>query len=84
MGQFSQSTCWTLAEDLRPQKDEKYSHIAGKDERKKKGKGRERKQDRTCVPGRELKMRRRSCICGSTFTDEEISSERRGDMEAKR
>ena len=39
-GQFSQSTCWTLAEDLRSQKDEKDSHIAGKDERRKIGKGR--------------------------------------------
>lgn len=45
-GQFSQSTCWTLAEDLRPQKDEKDSHISGKDERKKKRK-RKRRGSRT-------------------------------------
>lgn len=51
---------------------------------RKREKEEERKQDRTCVPGRELKMRRRSYICGSTFTDEEISFDSRGDLEAKR
>lgn len=51
---------------------------------RKREKEKERKQDRTCALGRELKMRRRSCIWGSTFIDEEISFGRRGDLEANR
>lgn len=51
---------------------------------RKREKEEERKQGRTCVVGKELKMRRRSCICGSTFTVEEISFDSRGDLEAKR
>lgn len=54
----------------------------GRMKERKKEKKEERKQDRTCAPGRELKMMRRSCIWGSTFIDEEISFDRRGDLEA--
>ena len=45
---------------------------------RKREKEEERKQDRTCALGRELKMRRRSCIWGSTFAREEVSQDRKG------
>lgn len=47
-----------------------------KERKREKGKGEEAGQD-LCPWQGELKMRRRSCIWGSTFIDEEISFGRR-------
>ena len=51
-------------------------------ERRKKEEG--RKQDRTCTPVRELKVRRGSHIWGSSLTGREISWDRRGPSGARR
>ena len=67
--QLSQSTCWTLAEDLRHLKGQKGTHVTRKKE--KVGVGGE--WDGTCAPGGELRERRGSYSHGSPLTGGEIS-----------
>ena len=61
MEQFSQNTYWTLAEDLKHLKGQEgspYNWVGWKE--------RNRKWDRTCIPGRQLKRRGEVPIPGET------------------
>ena len=79
--QFSQSTCWTLAEDLGHLKGQEKSprkRVGLKKEKKK------RKQDGTCTPAGELKERRGYRTQGSPLTSGESSWDREGASGARR
>lgn len=81
MEQFSQSTSWTLAEDLRHLKrnHERSPHNqAGQKERREKEE--QRKRDRTSASGWELKQKRGSCTWWSPLLLGKSRWERRGSL----
>ena len=83
MEQFSQNTYWTLAEELKTsERGRKFPHNqVGQNKRKK---GRERNQDRTCIPGRELWKSKGSNILGSPRTSRDFSQDRVGALAPQR
>ena len=78
MEQFSQSTSWTLAEDLRHLKGHErspHNQVGQKKDRKRKSRGR---GTGPALPGGELKQKRGSCTWWSPLIVGEIRWERRG------